>query len=93
MKLSKEEISYHAGRSAVIERENNVLAHRKNVADGNREFAAYQRLAAAQTRVKVRVLAPFSLGHDRIAQIGETIELPEFEAKSLVALRRVERFD
>jgi len=40
--------------------------------------------------VKVRVLKPFGLGADRIAQLGEIVELPRHDAQSLAAIGRVE---
>jgi len=54
------------------------------------EWDRYQRHTLRLPPVKVRVLTPFSLGHDRIAQVGEEIELGAFDARSLAAIGRVE---
>ena len=86
MKLSKEDIAYQAGRSAVLERENNMLAFKQNIATGNSEFHRYWRAAAKVPRVRARVTVPFVVAGGRLAEVNEIVELDPFDAKSIAAI-------
>jgi hypothetical protein len=73
---------FRAEQREAYEREQLRLAYLRGPAPRNDPFLL--------ELVRVRVLKRFGLGADRIAQLGEIVELPRHDAQSLAAIGRVE---
>jgi hypothetical protein len=90
VKLSRDQIQFHAGASSVLARTASSDSYWATKTQADALWRAYQRNRVVERDVRVKLLAYVQLAGGKIGAPGQLHELPALLARGLVALGRAE---